>query len=176
TLYALPLVGEQVLRWRARLLGPAGVVRATLALCCADPSRIPPDVVEAHVALARERLERMPWANRAFVQAARSLIAVAARRSWFSWLERLPATQEVASSSLVGPATCGGTPAATVVRGSRRCFATDADVDHTNHQEPQHRGGTRRAALVRRRRRGQGPRPPRVAGRVGAAREDQPRL
>src|SRR5213078_1603086 len=45
TLYALPLVGEHVLRWRARLLGPAGVVRATLALCCADPSRIPPDVV-----------------------------------------------------------------------------------------------------------------------------------
>src|SRR2546426_3434740 len=83
TLYALPLVGEQVLRWRGRLLGPAGVVRATLALCCADPSRIPPDVVEAHVALARERLEHMPWANRAFIQAARSLIAVAARRSWF---------------------------------------------------------------------------------------------
>ncbi|TMB58705.1 MAG: alpha/beta hydrolase, partial [Deltaproteobacteria bacterium] len=74
--------------WRARLLGPAGVVRATLALCCADPSRIPPDVVEAHVALARERLERMPWANRAFIQAARSLIAVAARRSWFDEMVR----------------------------------------------------------------------------------------
>ena len=88
TLYALPLVGEQVLRWRARLLGPAGVVRATLALCCADPARIPPDVVEAHVALARERLERMPWANRAFVQAARSLIAVVARRSWFDQMVR----------------------------------------------------------------------------------------
>jgi len=88
TLYALPLVGEQVLRWRARLLGPAGVVRATLALCCADPARIPPDVVEAHVALARERLEHMPWANRAFVQAARSLIAVVARRSWFDQMVR----------------------------------------------------------------------------------------
>src|SRR6266436_6619967 len=88
TLYALPLVGEQLLRWRARLLGPAGVVRATLALCCADPSRIPPDVVEAHVALARERLERMPWANRAFIQAARSLIVVAARRSWFDEMVR----------------------------------------------------------------------------------------
>src|SRR5256886_9169928 len=88
TLYALPLVGEHVLRWRARLLGPAGVVRATLALCCVDPSRIPPDVVEAHVALARERLERMPWGNRAFIQAARSLIVVAARRSWVDEMVR----------------------------------------------------------------------------------------
>jgi glycerol-3-phosphate dehydrogenase len=87
-LYALPLVGERVLRWRARLLGPAGVVRATLALCCADPARIPPDVVAAHVSLARERLERMPWANRAFVEAARSLIAVTARRSRFDEMVR----------------------------------------------------------------------------------------
>src|SRR4029077_12065784 len=59
TLYALPVLGEAFLGWRARLLGPARVVRSTLALCCVDPTRIPAPVVEAHVALARERLERM---------------------------------------------------------------------------------------------------------------------
>src|SRR5438094_9263123 len=74
-LYALPVLGELALRWRARLLGPAGQVRSTLALCCADASRVAPEVVAAHVALARERLERMPWASRAFMEAARSLIA-----------------------------------------------------------------------------------------------------
>src|SRR5947207_10394147 len=82
-LYALPVLGEFALRCRARLLGPAGQVRSTLALCCADASRVAPEVVEAHVALARERLERMPWASRAFMEAARSLIALLARRSWF---------------------------------------------------------------------------------------------
>src|SRR6266516_2243889 len=74
-LYALPVLGELALRWRARLLGPAGQVRSTLALCCADASRVAPEVVAAHVALARERLERMPWASRAFMEAARSLLA-----------------------------------------------------------------------------------------------------
>src|SRR2546426_4449564 len=112
TLYALPLVGEQVLRWRARLLGPAGVVRATLALCCADPSRIPPDVVEAHVALARERLEHMPWANRAFIQAARSLIAVAARRSWFDEMVR-----RITAPALLVP---GGRGRLVAAAGARR--------------------------------------------------------
>ena len=34
--YAMPLVGESFVRWRARLLGPEGVVRQTLALCCVD--------------------------------------------------------------------------------------------------------------------------------------------
>ena len=84
TLYALPVLGEVVLGWRARRLGPAGVVSSTLALCCVDPARIPAPVVEAHVALARERLERMPWANQAFLEAARSLIVALARRSWFT--------------------------------------------------------------------------------------------
>ncbi len=84
TFYALPVLGGLFLGWRARLLGPAGVVRSTLALCCVDPSRIPPEVVAAHVALARERLERMPWANQAFLEAARSLIVLLARREWFA--------------------------------------------------------------------------------------------
>src|SRR5439155_859752 len=45
----------------------------------ADPASVPPDVVAAHVALARER-QRMPWAQPAFLEAARSILAVLARR------------------------------------------------------------------------------------------------
>jgi pimeloyl-ACP methyl ester carboxylesterase len=79
TAYAFPGVGERLLRWRADRLGPEGLVRQTLAFCCADPTRLPPDVVALHVALARERLERMPWANAAFLQAARSMLALLLR-------------------------------------------------------------------------------------------------
>src|SRR5213594_978838 len=77
--YAFPGVGERFLRWRAAWLGPERLVRQTLALCCADPASVPPDVVAAHVALARER-QRMPWAQPAFLEAARSILAVLARR------------------------------------------------------------------------------------------------
>src|SRR5437870_1731680 len=65
--YAFPGVGERFLRWRAAWLGPERLVRQTLALCCADPASVPPDVVAAHVALARER-ERMPWSQPAVVE------------------------------------------------------------------------------------------------------------
>jgi len=77
--YALPGVGETLMRWRAARLGPEGTVRQTLALCCADPARLPPDVVAAHVAMARER-QAMPWAQAAFLEAARSIMALLARR------------------------------------------------------------------------------------------------
>ena len=77
--YAFPGVGERFLRWRAAWLGPERLVRQTLALCCADPASVAPDVVAAHVALARER-QRMPWAQPAFLEAARSILAVLARR------------------------------------------------------------------------------------------------
>jgi pimeloyl-ACP methyl ester carboxylesterase len=78
--YAVPGVGERFVAGRARRLGPEGLVRETLLLCNVDPSRIPPDVVRAHVDLARDRMESMPWSGRAFLQAARSLVGVVAQR------------------------------------------------------------------------------------------------
>jgi len=77
--YAFPGVGETLMRWRAGRLGPEGTVRQSLALCCADPARLSPDVVAAHVALARER-QAMPWSQTAFLEAARSIVGVLARR------------------------------------------------------------------------------------------------
>jgi pimeloyl-ACP methyl ester carboxylesterase len=77
--YAFPGLGETVMRWRAARLGPEGLVRQTLALCCADPACLPPEVVAAHVAMARER-QAMPWAQTAFLEAARSTMVTLARR------------------------------------------------------------------------------------------------
>jgi len=79
TVYAIPGVGERFLRWRAAYLGPEALVRQTLAVCCADATCVAPDMVALHVALARER-QAMPWAQTAFLQATRSIIALLARR------------------------------------------------------------------------------------------------
>ena len=84
--YAMPMVGETFVRWRARLLGPEGMVRQTLALCCVDADRVPRDVFAAHVALAEERAAAMPWAAEAFLGAARSVVARTIRAGWFAEL------------------------------------------------------------------------------------------
>ncbi|HSV08675.1 MAG TPA: alpha/beta hydrolase [Candidatus Binatus sp.] len=78
--YAVPGVGERFLRWRAARRGPEGIVRDTLRLVCAEPDRVPPELVDAHIAVARDRIERMPWGNQAFLEAARSIVFTLARR------------------------------------------------------------------------------------------------
>jgi pimeloyl-ACP methyl ester carboxylesterase len=80
--YFVPGVGEAFIRRRARTLGPEGLVRETFALCCVDPSRVPPEVVEAHVAVARDRL-KMRWAHPSLLAAARSMLKVLLRRGTF---------------------------------------------------------------------------------------------
>ena len=77
TLYATPGVGEFYLwsaRWR---LTPRQQVERILALCFADPRRASPQVTEASVALAEIRRSAR-GTERAFLQAARSLGAMAA--------------------------------------------------------------------------------------------------
>lgn len=82
TAYMTPGIGEVFLRRRARALGPEGLVRETFALCCVDPKRVPDEVVDAHVALVRDRF-RMPWANPAVLRAARSMLRLLLRRGRF---------------------------------------------------------------------------------------------
>jgi pimeloyl-ACP methyl ester carboxylesterase len=72
--YALPGTGAALMRWRARR-GPEKLVRDMLALCCVDASRVPQEVVRAHVELARERMEYGPVVGRDFLAAQRSLMA-----------------------------------------------------------------------------------------------------
>jgi pimeloyl-ACP methyl ester carboxylesterase len=77
--YAFPGLGEMYVRRRAQRLGAEGLVRETIKLCTVDPSRVPPDVYQAHVELARTRRE-FPWAMEAYLEAARSLVRLLVQR------------------------------------------------------------------------------------------------
>lgn len=83
--YSTPGIGELFVRRRGRVLGPEGLVRETFTLCCTDPSRVPEEVIAAHVAVARDRA-RMPWTNAAVLRAARSMIGLLLRRRRFQEL------------------------------------------------------------------------------------------
>jgi pimeloyl-ACP methyl ester carboxylesterase len=74
--YATPLLGRAIMAARRRTMTPEAAVGMILRLCCADPSRVAPDVVEEHVVLARRRNE-FADADRDFLRAARSVAATA---------------------------------------------------------------------------------------------------
>ncbi|HEY6099366.1 MAG TPA: alpha/beta fold hydrolase [Anaeromyxobacter sp.] len=80
---AVPGVGAALMRVRARR-GPERMVRDVLRLCCVDASRVAPEVVEAHVALARERVGYGRVVARDFLAAQRSLMARLFRKKRFA--------------------------------------------------------------------------------------------
>src|SRR6266508_4136745 len=87
--YAVPGLGERLLaRHRARV-GPEGMVSDVLQVCCAEPEQIPTELVDVLRASTRERVG-FAWADAAFLQAARSLIATPerGRRSRCGWPPR----------------------------------------------------------------------------------------
>jgi pimeloyl-ACP methyl ester carboxylesterase len=65
--------GHVLLRRYAAKMGAERQVRDMLPLCCVAVSKVPREVVEAHIALASERAST-PWIEHAFAQATRSLI------------------------------------------------------------------------------------------------------
>ncbi len=80
---SVPGLAETLLDQRARALGPEGLVAQTLALVCADPSRLSREIVEAHVKLTREREHLGSQNQRAFLQATRSIgLRMADPRFW----------------------------------------------------------------------------------------------
>jgi pimeloyl-ACP methyl ester carboxylesterase len=80
---SVPGLAEMLLDRRARALGPEGLVRQSLAVVCADPSRVAPEIVEAHLTLTRERDSLGPQNGRAFLQASRSIgLRMADPRFW----------------------------------------------------------------------------------------------
>ncbi len=78
-LYAVPAVGRSVVARRRSSRSAEELAMAVLRLCCADSSRVPPTVVEQHLALARERHD-YPDVDAELIVAARSLMWVLARR------------------------------------------------------------------------------------------------
>ncbi len=90
-LYMVPGAGELYLRRRKARLTPEQESNEILQLCTVDIRRIPPEVLEAHHELARER-RSMPWANDTFLGAARSLTRrILFPRKARKWLESVRA-------------------------------------------------------------------------------------
>jgi pimeloyl-ACP methyl ester carboxylesterase len=79
----VPGVAEWQLRRRQRRLGPERIAAQTLAVCTVDPYRVPKEVRDAHLELARRRAG-LPDGERALAQAARSLLAMLARPRAFA--------------------------------------------------------------------------------------------
>jgi len=80
---SIPGLAQNILGRRARALGPEGLVRQALELVCADPSRVDPEIVQAHVKLTREREHLGRQNDRAFLRASRSIgLRMADPRFW----------------------------------------------------------------------------------------------
>lgn len=76
-LMSLPGVGEAAMNRRRRRRTARQQVHETLALCCVDPGRIPPEVLQLGIALAEERYGNKQNAAD-FLMAARSLVKMLA--------------------------------------------------------------------------------------------------
>ncbi len=73
----LPGVAERGLPLRRRRLGAERSVRESLAMICADPGRVPPEVFRTHVELLEEQ-RLVPDYSRALVQSGRSILRMLA--------------------------------------------------------------------------------------------------
>jgi pimeloyl-ACP methyl ester carboxylesterase len=80
---SIPGLAYTLLDRQLRDLGPEALVKRALEVVAADPSRVDPVVVEAHVRLTRERGHLGRQNARAFIQASRSIgLRMADPRFW----------------------------------------------------------------------------------------------
>jgi pimeloyl-ACP methyl ester carboxylesterase len=87
----MPRWGAKRLSRAVAVLGSESLVRETMRLVSADPTRIEPAVVDAHIALEAERLAESSW-HESFYAATRSLVAVLAmKRKVFRWVDEVVA-------------------------------------------------------------------------------------
>jgi pimeloyl-ACP methyl ester carboxylesterase len=76
--YAVPGLGELLVSGRRRRWTPEQLVAQSLWMCCADPSRVPADLVRRHVELVRRRAGYRRLDD-AFLTTARTLLRRLAR-------------------------------------------------------------------------------------------------
>ncbi|MBE3074483.1 MAG: alpha/beta hydrolase [Actinobacteria bacterium] len=81
-MYAVPHLGRAMLKARRRVRSPEQLAMDVLRLCCVDPARVPADVLEQHLEMARAR-RGYPDIDEHFLHAARSLMSMLARRSTY---------------------------------------------------------------------------------------------
>ncbi|MEO8519300.1 MAG: alpha/beta hydrolase, partial [Dermatophilaceae bacterium] len=81
-LYAVPPLGRAMLKARRRVRSPEQLAMDVLRLCCVDPSRVSQEVIEQHLEVARARRD-YPDIDVQFLEAARSLMGVLARRKYY---------------------------------------------------------------------------------------------
>jgi len=77
--FLLPVLGRRLLARRRDATSAEEAARALLRLCCADPARVPSDVVDLHVELASQRREYSD-VDSELLTAAQSLVWVLADR------------------------------------------------------------------------------------------------
>src|SRR4029077_15000631 len=97
---SIPGLAEVFFDRRLRQLGPERIVEQSLALVSADPSRVDPKVVEAHVQLTRERGSLGLQNSRAFLQASRSIALRMADPRFWNRIKRVTAPTLVIHGSL----------------------------------------------------------------------------
>jgi pimeloyl-ACP methyl ester carboxylesterase len=85
--FLVPAVGRRVLARRRESASAQEAVLSLLDLCCADASRVPADVVAAHVDLAEERREYVD-VDSELMTAAQSLLFVLADRRGYAQMQR----------------------------------------------------------------------------------------
>jgi pimeloyl-ACP methyl ester carboxylesterase len=78
-MYSVPHLGAAMLRARRRVRTPEQLAMDVLRLCCVDPKRVPADVLEQHLEMARAR-SGYPDIDKSFLVAARSLMSMITRR------------------------------------------------------------------------------------------------
>ncbi|MEP7331663.1 MAG: alpha/beta hydrolase [Terracoccus sp.] len=79
--YAVPAVARVFMSRRRSLMSAEAQAMAVLRLCCVDTTRVPEQVLQQHLQLARER-EHYSDVDAELVVAGRSLVLVLARRRW----------------------------------------------------------------------------------------------
>ena len=85
--FMVPVLGRRVARRPRDEASAVRSARDLLALCCADPSRIPPEILALHAELAGQRLE-YPDVDSEMLTAAQSLLWVLADRRRYAAMLR----------------------------------------------------------------------------------------